>query len=48
MLYTAYCEFMADYKALGHMEIATHSGKYFVPNHAVPKTDGDILKLRVV
>lgn len=39
---------MADYEALGNMEITKHSSLYFIPHHAVLKSDGVVSKLRLV
>ncbi|XP_022164862.1 uncharacterized protein LOC111029924 [Myzus persicae] len=47
-IYAAFCKFMNDYQRLGHMEVARQAGKYYIPHHAVLKSDGDISKLRVV
>ncbi|XP_060842552.1 uncharacterized protein LOC132922848 [Rhopalosiphum padi] len=47
-LYTAYRAFMNDYRALGHMKLATEPGKYFIPHHPVVKRCNEELKIRVV
>ncbi|XP_025193669.1 uncharacterized protein LOC112593492, partial [Melanaphis sacchari] len=48
ILYNAYRKFMAEYEELGHMSRAEGEGQYFIPHHAVYKTEGDETKLRVV
>lgn len=47
-LYVAYRKFMSEYQTLGHMVPASEPGVYFIPHHAVLKTDGDLSKIRVV
>jgi len=47
-LYSAYQKFMSYYQILGHMRPASESGKYFIPHHAMLKSDGDVSKIRVV
>jgi hypothetical protein len=47
-LYTAYRTFMDDYRALGHMKLATEPGKYFIPHHPVVKRCNEEIKIRVV
>ncbi|XP_022161617.1 uncharacterized protein LOC111027526 [Myzus persicae] len=47
-LYAAYRQFMSTYLKLGHMVLAPEPGKYFIPHHAVLKTDCDMSKIRVV
>ncbi|CAI6364994.1 unnamed protein product [Macrosiphum euphorbiae] len=47
-LYAAYRQFMSTYRSLGHMVPAPSPGIYFIPHHAVFKTDGDMSKIRVV
>lgn len=47
-LYAAYRKFMATYQMLGHMVPAPIPGKYFIPHHAILKSDGDMSKIRVV
>lgn len=39
---------MSDYLTLGYMEMATKSGRYFIPHHTVFKTGDDVSKVRVV
>jgi len=47
-LYLAYREFMQEYIKLDHMQVATTPGDYFIPHHAVTKTENSKLKIRVV
>lgn len=47
-LYEAYRKFMEEYITLGHMELATREGNYFIPHHAVVKRQDNDLKIRVV
>lgn len=47
-LYEAYRRFMNEYHTLGHMNVATKPGRYFIPHHAVLRLDGGVSKLRVV
>jgi len=39
---------MDDYRELGHMQVATRLGKYFLPLHVVTKVENGKLKIRVV
>ncbi|XP_060855260.1 uncharacterized protein LOC132932934 [Metopolophium dirhodum] len=39
---------MLDYESLGHMTLAEGPGQYFIPHHAIQKSEGDSVKLRVV
>lgn len=43
----AYTDFMAEYISLGHMTVATEPGVYYIPHHAVFKSDPNS-KIRVV
>jgi len=47
-LYNAYRDFMDEYIALGHMQLAERAGKYFIPHHAVVKWRENDIKIRVV
>ncbi|XP_022182590.1 uncharacterized protein LOC111042326 [Myzus persicae] len=47
-LYNAYRDFMDEYIALGHMQLAELAGKYFIPHHAVVKRKENDIKIRVV
>lgn len=47
-LYEAYRAFMEEYSNLGHMQVASKPGKYFMPHHAVTKMESNKLKVRVV
>lgn len=47
-LQVAYCNFMDEYVALGHMRVASVPGKYFIPHHAVIKRDEKGMKVRFV
>ncbi|XP_060882006.1 uncharacterized protein LOC132953650 [Metopolophium dirhodum] len=48
VLYNTYRKFMLDYERLGHMTLAEGPGQYFIPHHAIQKSEGDSVKLRVV
>ncbi|XP_050535071.1 uncharacterized protein LOC126902091 [Daktulosphaira vitifoliae] len=47
-LYDANRKFMNEYFSLSHMKLATRTGKYFIPHHAVVKQNGYLSKIRVV
>ncbi|XP_025417938.1 uncharacterized protein LOC112688790 [Sipha flava] len=47
-LRSLYKDFMAEYLALGHMSVATTPGQYYIPHHAICKSDGADTKIRVV
>ncbi|XP_060867718.1 uncharacterized protein LOC132942989 [Metopolophium dirhodum] len=47
-LYNTYRKFMLDYESLSHMTLAEGPGQYFIPHHAIQKSEGDSVKLRVV
>lgn len=44
----AYCDFMSEYLALGHMSVATSPGQYIIPHHAVCTQSNGDFKIRVV
>lgn len=48
VLYNNYRKFMSEYESLGLMTEVYLSRDYYIPHHAVYKTDGDDIKLRVV
>ncbi|KAF0709228.1 Integrase catalytic domain-containing protein, partial [Aphis craccivora] len=43
-----YTQFMSEYLELGHMSIAQTLGRYYIPHHAICKTDEGETKIRVV
>ncbi|KAF0719706.1 Integrase catalytic domain-containing protein, partial [Aphis craccivora] len=47
-LRVAYCDFMSEYLALGHMSISTSPGQYVIPHHAVCTKSDVGFKIRVV
>lgn len=47
-LYGAYRKLMSDYLTLGHMRVAPEPGMFFIPHHAVFKSDSDVSMIRVV
>lgn len=47
-LKSLYDQFMSEYISLGHMSVATSSGRYLIPHHAVYCPEVDDSKIRVV
>lgn len=47
-LHELYTQFMSEYISLGHMSLASSPGHYFIPHHAVYKTNETTPKIRVV
>jgi len=47
-LFDEYRKFMTEYEQLGHMQVSSSEGKYYIPHHAVVKYTGTQMKLRVV
>jgi len=47
-LISLYVQFMSEYISLGHMSVATSSGRYLIPHHAVYRPEVNDSKIRVV